>query len=624
VPALLCREIVLHPDAELGDLGDGASISPADRERILRLAGRRINPRVAPALVAAMLDRQATLLRVTVTGQDGQRETRLITPDELSLLRQAGIEVRDLETLKAPGSTGAFTGAAAEAGGYLVAHTATSLTDLARLYGVDTAALQEASDAGPATRPMLIKLDGMIEPILTAYLTRQIDRAVEGGSTLVIFEIDSPGGYLVDSLELAFKIADLQQRGVRTVAYVPREAISGAAIIALGCDEIYLHPQGKIGDAGPILAGADGVIHRAPEKIVSYLRGHLKELAELKGRPPALLMSMGDRELTVYRATHRDSGRVAYLSQDDIDASDGVWEKGRAVAESEGELLLTVDGRRAHELRIAEAPVQDFGDLKQRLGLGDDVRIAQAQRTWLDDAVFQLNKPEFTGFLFFLGIILVFVEMHFMVGIFGIAAALCFSVFFWSKFLGGTADWLEVVLFLVGLVCLALELFVIPGFGVFGVAGGMLILASLVMASVSYNSVDEGVTYEQAWEAVKSLSIAIMAVIGAGALLSQFLPRIPLLNAMILTPPNLGAPPQRFGTSSAESRGDAGGLMGRRGEALTMLRPSGKVRIDGKLIDAVSTGGYIELGSVIEVVGVSGGRTVVRAVDASDRPEAAV
>jgi membrane-bound serine protease (ClpP class) len=624
LPALLCREIVLHPDAELGALSEGNALSPAERDRILRLAGRRINPQVTPALVAAMLDPQATLLRVTVAGLEGRPETRLITPDELGLLRQAGIEVRDLETLKAPDSTGVFSGAAAEAGGFLIAHTATSTTDVARQYGVDPETLSEGPPAVAALRPTLIKLDGMIEPIQTEYLTRQIDRAVAGGSTLLIFEIDSPGGYLEDSLELAFQIADLEQRGVRTVAYVPREAISGAAIIALGCDEIYLHPQGKIGDAGPIMAGPDGVIHRAPEKIVSYLRGHLKELAELKGRPPALLMAMADRELTVYRATHRDSGRVAYLSQAEIDGSEGVWEKGRVVPESEGELLLTVDGRRAHELRIAQSPVADFAELKQRLGVGDDVRIAQAQRTWLDDTVFILNSPVVTGLLFFLGIILVFVEMHFMVGIFGIAAALCFSVFFWSKFLGGTSDWLEVVLFLVGLVCVAMELFVIPGFGVFGVAGGMLILASLVMASVSYNSVDENVTYAQAWQAVKSLSVAIVAVIGAGALLSQFLPRIPLLNAMILTPPNLGAPPMRSGTGGAESRGDASGLTGRRGEALTMLRPSGKVRIDGRLIDAVSTGGYIEQGSAIEVVGVSGGRTVVKAVDAWERPEAAV
>ena len=95
-------------------------------------------------------------------------------------------------------------------------------------------------------------MQGVIEHQLSAFLKRQISRAVDSDTKTIVFEINSPGGLLYDSIDLATAIADLDKAGIRTIAYVPREAISGAAIIALGCDEIYLEPNAKIGDAGPI------------------------------------------------------------------------------------------------------------------------------------------------------------------------------------------------------------------------------------------------------------------------------------------------------------------------------------------------------------------------------------
>lgn len=613
---LVCKEIVLHLDAELGDLSAGAVLPEAQRQRIQQLAGRHGNPLVSPALVQGMLDGQVKLLRIELGSADKDREVRIITADELALLQQVGIPIKDLKTLKEPGVAAKFTGSQAMTGGFLAARTASTPGELADLYGIAESSLQPARVAAVPQHPVLIRMDGMIEPLQTSYLQRQIDRAVEEGADLVIFEIDSPGGYLRDSLELAFAIVDLRHKGVRTAAYIPREAISGAAIIALGCDEIYLRPNGKIGDAGPILQGTDGAVHRAPEKIVSYLSQQMRELAEVKGRPEAVLIAMVNRELTVYRATHRDSGRIAYLTRGQIEASNGVWAQGPAVPESENELLLTVNGRRAHELRLAEAPVEDFQELQTRLGVPAGAVVPVAVRTWMDDTVFILNQPVVVGLLFFLGLIFLFIELHFMVGIFGILSALCFGVFFWSKFLGGTSGWLEVVMFLLGLICLALEFFVIPGFGVFGVAGGLLILASLVMAGVSYNALERGETMSEAASSLVPLGIALVAVIGTGMVISQFLPHIPVLNAMILAPPNLGAPVMKSGSEGRT--GQPSQATGMRGEAVTMLRPSGKVRVEGRLLDAVSTGGFIAAGSGIEVVGTSGGRTVVRSLASED------
>ncbi len=607
--ALACQELVLHPDAELGNLTTSGPPTPDQRQQIERLLGKRSNPRVSPALAAALLDPAATAIHVTVIGSEGRPETRIVSPAELTLLKEAGVTVRDVRPIKPAGVVGLFSGAQAESEGFLVAHTARNAEELARWYRLDPTELADQRQHAPAQRSFLIKVEGEIQPLLTAYLQRQIERAVERRADTVIFEIDSPGGLLQDSLQLAFAIADLEQHGIRTVAYVPHDAVSGAALIALGCDEIYLHPKGKIGDAGPVLQTLEGEVHRAPEKIVSYLREYALELAERKGRPPAVVMAMVDRELDVYAVTHRETGRTWYLSQAEIDSSRGEWQRGAVVPESSGELLLFVNGRRAHELKLAEPPVENFEELRQRLGIAADVPLVAVQQTWLDDTVFILNTGFVTGALFFLGIILLFIEMHFMVGSFGIGAALCFGVFFWSKFLGGTAGWLEVLLFLLGLACIAIEIFVIPGFGVFGVAGGLLVLGSLVMANITMNRLDEGASLSQTLAAVKSLGLAILGVIVAGAALSHFLPRIPILNAIILTPPNLATPP---GAASPPHSGAAHPLTGKRGTAESMLRPSGKIRVEGRLLDAVSVSGFIEAGETIEVVSVSGNRITVR------------
>ena len=608
--ALACREIILHPDAEFGNAAEGATLTPEVRRRIERLVERRTNPRVSPLLAMSMIDPATTLLRVVIAAPGASPEIRVVAPEELAHLKDAGVKMEDVRTLKPPGRIALFTGAQAEAEGVLVSHAARGLDELAGLFGVDEELLRDSQPRGGAQRPVLIQVSGEITPLLASYLIRQIERAVEKQADVVIFEIDSPGGYLQESLELAFAIADLQQHQIRTVAYVPHDAVSGAALISLGCDEIYLHDNGKIGDAGPVALMADGAVHRAPEKIVSYLREKVRELAELKRRPEAVLMAMVDRNLSVYQATQRQTGRIWYMTEEEIAAKRGEWTRGPMVPESAPELLLFVNGRRAHDLKIAEPPVQNLDELRERLGIAANVPLTAARRTWLDDTVFILNSSVVTGMLFFLAIILLFVELHFMIGIFGILSALCFGVFFWSKFLGGTAGWLEVMLFLVGLTCLAIEVFVIPGFGVFGVAGGLLVMGALVMAGTSLNDLDRGAALTQSLDAMKSLGVAIICVIGAGLAISHFLPRMPILNAMILSPPNLGQPPASSGSQSSS----AGELAGRLGRAETMLRPSGKIRIEGKLLDAVSSAGFIEAGTRVEVVSSNSSRAVVRPV----------
>src|SRR5690606_9672490 len=159
----------------------------------------------------------------------------------------------------------------------------------------------------------------------------------------------------------------------------------------------------------------------------------------------------------------------------------GEWVKGPLVDESRENNLLTVDGARANVLKLAEPPVRDFDELKTRLGLSPETNLPPIGPNWVDTLVFILNSSFVTGLLFVIGIACIYAELHFTTGMFGIFATICFALFFWSRFLGGTADWLEVILFLIGLGCIAIEVLLIPGFGVFGVSGGLLVIASLIL-----------------------------------------------------------------------------------------------------------------------------------------------
>ncbi len=251
VVALACEEIVLHPDAELGDLGRGRALDEADLVFVLGLAGKRHNRFVSPALVRGLADPQQAVLKVTL-GEGAEAETRLVTPEELVALRDTATGEVTVERVKEAGTAGRFSGERARALGVLAAATAATRTDVAKLY--DLPDLRTAPAAGGVPEVAYVRIDEAIEPIIAEFVKRQIDRSVARGATLIVFELTSPGGSLVTGQDLATRIADLKDRNVRTVAYVPREAFGTAAMVALACDELYMGPDARIGRAGPLTA----------------------------------------------------------------------------------------------------------------------------------------------------------------------------------------------------------------------------------------------------------------------------------------------------------------------------------------------------------------------------------
>lgn len=624
VLALACKDIVIAPEAELGDISLGQALDPDEQAFIVNLGNRRHNRGINEALVIGLLDRQRELLWVQIEkegAKPGDRESRVVLRQGLEDLQKSGIVIPEVRTIKEAGSPGVFSGERCRTFRILATHVLESRTKIAETYRLGSNALRENALTGEAPRGIVIKIDGPIEPQLEQFVMRQIDRAIGNGHNVIVFEIDSPGGMLGPSMDLASTISELKRRKIHAVAWIPRAAYSGAAIIALGCDEIYLAPDAAFGDAEPIELKSGGNFEQVPEKLVSFLVERLEHLAQLKGRPKALVGAMADKQLRVFQVSNKQDGRIWYMSPAEIHNANGEWEQKGPVPECEGDRLLTVSGQRAHELRLAEPPVSSLAELKTRLGIPPEDQLTVSEQTWVDGLVVFLNNIVISGFLLLLGLAAFYFEAHYPVGIFGICGALLFGIFFWSHFLGGTAGWLEVMLFVLGAGCLAMEIFVTPGFGVFGISGIVLCIVSFVLAMQTTIIPRTTSDLQGFTNAVLTVAGSIAGVIVLGVSVSRYLPNIPYFNQMVLTPP--GFDPEALGPrlrpdlqtdapNPLLQRDDS--LVGRTGQSMTMLRPAGRAQIGDDYVDVVSEGAFIPAGKKVTVVEVSGMRVVVREV----------
>lgn len=460
---------------------------------------------------------------------------------------------------------------------------------------------------------MLIDVHGPIFGRFNWYLNNRLDLAKRRGADLVILRLTSPGGDLEYSLQLARRLRDVGW--AKTIVFIPQEAISGGAIISLGADRIYMQSGALIGDAGPIRMGAGGQFQHAEEKVVSYLAQAIRELAEAKNRPGALAEAMVDRKLTVFEALDKTTGERVFLTEREKQAPGNQqrFQIGLAVPATGQNRFLTVDGDQALELRLCEAVFASEQDLLQSLSIDE---VSSTELTWVDSTVFLLNRPWLTAILLIVGLIGLYIELAAPgISVAGLASMSCFGIFFWSHALGGTSGWLEFLLFMLGVTCVICEMFVLPGFGVFGVSGILLLVLSLVMASQDFVLPD---TPDQ-WSQLRG---NVLLVLGSmlGVMLLFFgqlllLDSLPGLNRFRLaTPGDAEATDSTPITGLLESTSPTSTTVtvGLRGTAESDLRPSGKVIIENRLVDVVTEGDYITAGTAIEVVKIEGNRVVVR------------
>jgi membrane-bound serine protease (ClpP class) len=463
----------------------------------------------------------------------------------------------------------------------------------------------------------VIEIKGEITVALSRYFFNRLEKARQSNVDLLIVEIDSPGGLRDVSLKIASELA--KTGWARTVAFVPQQAISGGALIALGCDEMIVADRASLGNIGEIAFDPNEMAWRLIRPKVESSLGHdARQLAELKNRPADLVEAFIDKDIVVYRREKPDgSWEFRQLLPEDPNGPDPSWEM---VPETKPERFLTLSGKRAVELQLAQGLADDRQQLLARYGV-DPSGIQVYRYTGNDTMVHLLNTPFITGLLIVIGLIALYIEFSSPgLGAGGLIAGLCMLLFFWSRYLGGTAGWLEILLFASGLVFLMMELFVIPGFGVSGIIGMILMFFSVVLASQNFTVPSNVDQWNQTINSLLVLMVS-MSVFGIAAMLiSRYYGSIPMLNRLVLEPP-VGSPME------ASVVGRATGLkkpepvvhpvvsVGDWGVTESLLRPAGRARFAGNSVDVISDGGFVDPGQQVRVVRIQGNVVTVTEVE---------
>ena len=408
-----------------------------------------------------------------------------------------------------------------------------------------------------------VPVHGVIELGLAPFLERSLQEAQQAGAAAVILELETPGGRVDAAERIANAIEDSE---IPVFAFINRHAYSAGALIALATDGIYMRPGSVMGAATPVVGSGE----KAPEKIVSAMRSQMRALAEARGLDPAVAEAMVDEDIAI----------------------EGVVDAGK---------LLTLTTSEAVALNYARE-VEDWDALLQELNL-TPAPVKVMGVNWAERIVRFLSNPLVAPFLLSLGFLGLIAEIKSPgLGLAGLAGLLSLSLFFGSHMILGLAGIEDLILFGAGVVLIGVEIFIIPGFGLFGILGGVGVLAGVYLSLVG------GIpTVPDFAQAGAILSTSILIILLTSWALLRHLPQSSRLTRSGVFLVTKGT--RSEGWASAARRPD---LVGREGVALTDLRPSGTILVGEERVDAVSESAWIEDGTMVRVVSSEGYRHVVR------------
>jgi membrane-bound ClpP family serine protease len=370
--------------------------------------------------------------------------------------------------------------------------------------------------------------------------------------------------------------------------------------VALACDQLVLQPEAHLGGKGTIEFDRE-VLDAATVSIRDSLAGNTNHNW-------SLLAAMIDQDIELHSYQNTKTGEVQIFSAEEFAEQTDKDDWRRAIQIKAAGTPLQLAANRAHELDVATHVVDSFDEFNQLYGFDTPPRVAEPN--WALELVEALSSPALAVLLLVIGFVGIYIELHTPgVGVGAFVAALSFMLFFWSNFLHGTAGWLEVLLFVGGVAFLLLELLVLPGFGVFGLGGGAMILASLVLASQTFIFPQTELQRSEMRHSLTVVAAATAGVIAAGMVLRRYLPYAPFFRTLLLNPTT---EEELAELEYREALADFSHLIGQQGTAATNLMPAGKAEFDGTLIDVIAEGLPIDRGQQVVVVKARGNRVVVR------------
>lgn len=460
------------------------------------------------------------------------------------------------------------------------------------------------------------------------YVKSALDSYKKSKPIFIILELNTPGGQVYSAELIADALKEMDtQYNIPIVAYIDNWALSAGALLAYSCRYIAIAKDASMGAAEPVIPSAEGTLQTASEKINSAIRAEFANRAAFFGRNPDIAEAMVDKDIILIERR----GKILKLDADDQIQRGGEYPD--LVISPKGK-LLTLNAEELMRFQVADIlvtparlpPVTEAEQWSGEWSAGKmalfhqpffdrlaDATITTYQPDWRIQFLTLLSLPAVSSILF-LGLFLGF-YMEMSTPGFGFAGAValtCLFLILLSSFSLEAAGWLELILILVGLALIGVEVFVLPGFGVTGVLGGILVIGGIFalmlpnIGSVDFdfdtktlNAAGEVFVERLTW-----LSASLVVSMVLSMLLARYvMPRIAHLSRLVL-----------FGEQEGYRSGpdlQSMPAVGALGSVSATLRPSGKVIINDVQYDALSQGEFLEKGALVQVERVEGGQVIV-------------
>jgi len=418
------------------------------------------------------------------------------------------------------------------------------------------------------TRVFVMELRAGIDPRTNRYTELALEEAMEQNADLIIVDMNTYGGAVNDADEIRTRFLEFEKP---IYTFINKNAASAGALISIATDSIYMATGASIGAATVVTQ--DGAA--APDKYQSYMRSIMRSTAEATGRDPQIAEAMVDETIEI----------------------EGITEEGDVITFSTSEAI---------EHGFAEAQVGSIEELLQYAGI-EDYEIISYELSASEKIISFFINPIVSGILIMIILGGIYFELQTPgIGFPIMASLVALILYLVPYYLNGLAANWEIIAFFIGLVLIALELFVIPGFGIAGISGIMLSLGSLVLIMINNDGFDFNfVPFEEVVVAISTALGGLMA-----GVIMMFLGGARLMNSNVFKRVSLEDVQDRL--QGYTSNFQTSSFLGKTATTFTVLRPSGKIMIDGEIYDAYTRGDYIDKNSKVIVIEESGTSLKVR------------
>ena len=593
--ALACERWYANEDGGIGSVGEEPEGDQLILDAYRSLAARRLV--IPETVILGLLEPARGIFRVEAV--DGSLS--FVDRAELQRMEQAG-QVAVAETLVEPGEEAVFSSDLLFRF-QLIEQRISDRRDLASRLNLRPESLEGDPSLGASWNAIQIELKGPIDQTQVSWVLAALQQRLSEGVNLIIIAIDSGGGSFRDANRLAQQLGRLDPLQVRTVAVVTREVRGAAAFLALACQHLVMEESAVLGGNGqPPFAEDDrrNLVEVTPD------------LARALERDESIFLALTEPGFPLTQYRHEVTGETRYWSEEQYEqlAEPTLWQKVREVPVSEG-----LTATQADDVGIVRYLVKDRSEVEALYQLEEspELLVPTAAFRGIQRFAKFLASPWISWMLLFGAMMFFSTELSSPgLGVPGFAAAVCFMLFFWSQYLNGNADWLEIMLFALGGLSLALEIFVVPGFGIFGVGGILMMLVSVILASQTFIWPTTQEDYSQLPISLSMVFALFFGVATPMMLIPRYMNRIPILRRLSLNP----AEDTEFAeVGSREAILQLDYLKGKVGIAVTSLVPGGKVRFGDEIYSVVTDGRPIDDGDHVVVREVRGTHVVVEPVD---------